>query len=212
MPEERTYTNRQISAYTVKANDGNSISTVEGTGFAIEPEVAAQLPVGTGFYMETTNISRIVGIRTHGQWLKRLSDQDIERDHAAWKEKWEQDKRDSIAVNRVMYAAQEAALPEWIKCRIEHFHKTGGEYFELNGWGYELTIARLAVAYLASGFVDDDEVNRISHEEGTSGNQHEVAKMLAHAYKQDDHPWRLAGTASALTPITGDPFYEGGGS
>jgi hypothetical protein len=203
---EPTYTNRQIESYTVKANDGNSISTEQGTGFAIEPEVAAQLPVGTDFYMETTNISRIVGIRTHGRWLKRLSDQDIEREHAAWKEKWEQDKRDQLAANILEYTAQEAALPEWVRCRIEYFHEKGGENFLLNGWGYELVVARLAVAYFASGGVDDDEVNRISHEEGTSGNQHDVARMLAQIHGQGN---TLAGTIAALTPLTGDPFYEG---
>ena len=206
-----TFTDRSIRSYTVKSND-NGVSTTEHTGFSLGPDIDAQLPAGTKFDMETQNFSFIVGIRVDGRWIMRKSDQDIERERAERSAKWEQDKRDSLALNRVVYAAQEAALPEWVKCRIEHFHQTGGERFLVDGWGYELTIARLAiarlaVAYLASGGEDDDEVNRISHEEGTSGNQHEVAKWLARMHATDPDE-TLAGTISGLTPLTGDPFFN----
>ena len=207
--DEPTYTYRQVESYTVKANDGTSITTATGTGFGIAPEIAAQLPVGTDFVLETQNMSRVTGIFAHGRWVMRKSDQEIEREHEAWKEKWEQEKRDRLVTDCAKYEEEEAVLPDWIKYRLTHFHISGGEYFRLNGWGYELVIARLAVAYNESGGAESDEVNRIANEEGTSGNQHDVAKALARIHAESDDPSALAGTVSALTPITGDPFYKG---
>lgn len=43
---------------------------------------------------------------------------------------------------------------------------------------------------------------------GATVNQGEVARMLARAWLAGDSGWTAAGTVSALSPITGDPFYE----
>ena len=66
--------------------------------------------------------------------------------------------------------------------------------------------AELAVLYDASGLAESDAVNGYGREYGTSGNQHGIARLLAGA-RRNDPEWSAAGSVSALSPITGEPFY-----
>ena len=83
-----------------------------------------------------------------------------------------------------------------------------------------MVVAELAVEYARMGedildkdtfsIEDSEAIKRISHEQGTSGNQHSMALALAKAHLME--PGRMmSNTVSALSPITGDPFYEGRG-
>lgn len=78
--------------------------------------------------------------------------------------------------------------------------------FRAGGWGgYELAIAQLAVAY-AEG--NEAEVDRIAEKYGTSGNQHDMAKILAKGHREglDDS---IANSVSALAPpLTGSADYS----
>lgn len=90
--------------------------------------------------------------------------------------------------------------------RIEFFRDQAGERFESDGLEYELVVAELAVLYDASGLAESDAVNGYGREYGTSGNQHGIARLLAGA-RRNDPEWSAAGSVSALSPITGEPFY-----
>ena len=58
-----------------------------------------------------------------------------------------------------------------------------------------------------SGLAESAAVTAYGREHGTSGNQHDIARLLAGA-RRNDPEWSAAGSVSALYPITGEPFYE----
>ena len=107
--------------------------------------------------------------------------------------------------NRADWERREAALPYWVRARLLHFHAAAGRGFETDGWGYELTVAELAVMYAENA--SEDAVEAYAAEHGTSWNQHQCAQVLAASHR-DDPTWTAAGTVSALSPITGDPDYS----
>ncbi|TFD27490.1 hypothetical protein [Cryobacterium cryoconiti] len=206
---------RHLETHTVKDLDMGqgegawaSIHTTGSTGFMTPAEHGKHLTPGTVFELELTNGSTITGIRVAGAWLYRKSDEDLDEEHRVMVEGFDRDRREQLAKHRDAWQARQDALPEWIRARIEGFHVTGGENFALEGWGYELVVAELAVAYLASGGADDDAVNTIAREQGTSGNQHECAKHLAWVVVQQ--PGIFKDFPSALTPLTGDYDYSKG--
>ena len=115
---------------------------------------------------------------------------------------------EDLAAGRQAWEAREAALPEWLRVRLATFRRRGGEKFELDGWRYELIVAELAALYAAAGMEETEEVTAYADAHGVTVNQGEVARMLARARLADDGDgWTAAGTVSALSPITGEPFY-----
>ena len=146
-------------------------------------------------------------------------DEDLSDQHAEWLEDWNRQKAAILEENREEWQKAQDALPEWIRARLEHFHEKGGENFALEGWGYELVIAELAVAYADMGeaivgksiseIEDSETVKAIAESQGTTGNQHSFALALAQVQVHiEDDPQTLRGTVSALLPLTGEPFYE----
>jgi hypothetical protein len=207
------YTDRRISLRTVVKKDvhsSGSISITDDTGwsYGCPSDVAALLDVGTEFWMETKGFNTTSGFLVYGTWYHHTPDEEF----AAERERFVADllrrEREALEENRDLWQAQEAALPEWLRDRLLTFHEKGGEKFELEGWGYELIVCRLAALYADSNLEENEAINRLAEIEGTSGNQHEVAKAIAKAHLLQ--PERsMADTVSALTPITGNPFYEG---
>ncbi len=218
------YTERCLQAQWVQSrqpsDDGSGVITgTSGWSAHCSPQVFALLPEGTPFAIETTNFSTVTGWLIEGRWYDRKTDEDLDAEHAAWLESWQQEKRDLLARNRDDWQTREQLLPDWIRIRLHGFRDKGGERFDLEGWGYELAVAELAVAYADLGEVildhtpstirqiESDTIEHLAREQGTSGNQHAVALMLAQHHLRGES---LAGTISALSPITGDPFYQGG--
>lgn len=212
------YTDRRLTTYTVKEShlykegDGGSVTTTDSTGFGTTSEIIAQLPEGTEFELETKGFSLIAGIRKDGVWLMRKSDEDLEEDRRQYVAKMNAERAARLAKNAVAWQERQDALPEWVRKRIEFFHEKGGRNFELSGWEYELAVAELAVLYNQHGIPEDGDyasehqsIKDFAEKNGTSGNQHGAAKSLALAHQADGD---LAGTVSALSPLTGDPFYE----
>jgi len=203
------YTNRNLETTTVRKiqryEDGTAAITAETGWTAIAPpEVVALLSVGKEYGLETINFSLVTGWLVNGKWVDRKTDADLERERQEFVEHMNRERRAQLDANRAVWQAREAALPEWVRSRLEYFRAKGGERFETDGWGYELIVAELTVLYDASGGVDDEAVDALAREEGTSGNQHDVAKALARMHAQGQP---LVGTVSALSPITGDLFY-----
>lgn len=213
MNESTEYTNRRLEHLTVKSierhkDGGATVTSSAGWTCGASPEVAKHLHVGKPYGLETRNFSHIVGWHIDGEWIERKSDADLDREHAEMVARFDRERRERLAANREDWQRRQDALPEWVRSRIEHFHATGGENFAVDGWGYELVVAEIAALYDASGGEDDEAVNDYAERAGTSGNQHDMAKALARAHREE--PARaMAGTVSALSPITGDAFYTG---
>jgi hypothetical protein len=158
--------------------------------------------------MELNPLVSIGGWLIKGTWYHHRSDEEFDTEHEQFVAGIRKRAKEELEKNRDLWLAQEAALPEWLRDRLLTFHEMGGEKFELEGWGYELIVCRLAALYVDSNLEESEAINHLAEIEGTSGNQHEVAKAIAEAHMLQ--PERsMADTVSALTPITGDPFYEG---
>lgn len=216
-----TYTNRKLETLTVakreSKGDWHAITGSSGWTAGCSKEVYDLLPVGKEYTLETRNFSQIAGWSIDGQWHDRKSDEDFDREHAEFVADLRKRDRESLDENRADWAAREDALPEWLRARLRTFHEKGGETFQLEGWGYELTVCEVAALYAEMGpeildktsstIIDSAAVTAYATERGTSGNQHGMALAMAKAHLSDPTT-TMAGTVSALSPITGNAFYE----
>jgi hypothetical protein len=202
---------RNIKTYTVKSvqesSDGNSIqvNTADGTCF-YRPKADLgdwEPAVGDVFDMETVNFSRITGIRVGNTWAFRKTNEELAAEDHARDEGFHRSKVVDLERNKEKYAEQEANLPAWLKARIQRFRDAAGEKFLLEGWGYELVVARLAAA-LAAG--DNALADQISSEVGASGNQYSCAQFLARLHTDGDPERDLV--PAALMPLTGSKDYS----
>lgn len=208
-----TYTDRHLTEQTVKKLTRHDSGTVEllttgGQGMIAPPEVAELLTPGAQFGLEVRGLSLITGWMVGGRWVARKTDDDLAREHREMVERIDRKNQEKLARYRAEWIGREENLPPWLQARMRTFHQRGGARFETGGWGYELVVCELAALYAESGGAETEAINAYSHQEGTSGNQHNVAAVLAKAHLAGE---TLEGTVSALTPITGDPFYEGPG-
>lgn len=207
---EETYTNRRTDTFTVKAlqlgKEAVAISTTDATGFIIPlTEDTRQICVHGTYLLELKDFNDVGGILTmDGRYLMRRSDQYFARKREQHRAEAARRRRELLDANRDDWQAREDALPSWIRARLERFHNAGGEYFALEGWGYELTICELAVIYERNGLVDDDEVSRFAALHATSGNQHDCALALARNKE------RAASFPAGMSPLSGDPDYSAG--
>lgn len=167
------------------------------------------LEVGTRIRVETIRGSQVVGIMNldTGTWYYRKTDEEIDIERQELLERIAAEQRADLDANRDDWQRRTDALPDWIKKRITYFQQSGGSTFELEGWGYELCVAELAVLYF-DNMLDDDApaIKEYARREGTTGNQHAMARALA-ATHLEGHS--LSGTVSALSPLTGDADYSG---
>lgn len=162
---------------------------------------------GLTYTLETRNLSVVTGCRIDGEWVWRRSDEWLDDDHRVTVAGLNAERAERLRDQREDWEAREAKLPTWLRSRIELFRHRAGERFDLDGWAYELAVAELAVLYDESGLAESAAVTAYGREHGTSGNQHEIARLLAGA-RRNDPEWSAAGSVSALSPITGEPFYE----
>jgi len=214
---EQTYENRQLSPHIVKtitlSKDGKfaSILTEESTGFGVSFEVGGYLPVGTEFVMETKGFSQITGFLIDDVWHGRKSDQDLAAEHEQFKADRLIKQEAEWAEHHEDWQEREEALPSWLRERFDTFHEKGGHNFEIDGWAYELIVGELAAMFSntpTDQWEEDAALNEYATKNGISGNQWGFAKMLATAHANDPTE-SMAETPGALTPITGDAFYEG---
>ena len=206
-----TYTDRTIEVRTVTkidVHEDGSASVTDDSGWShyAPKEVADRLDVGSVYIMETKGFNTIGGWFI-GEWMERKSDEHFEEQRLKSIEDFARRNREALEANREKWTEQEAALPQWLRDRLVTFHERGGEAFELEGWGYELIVARLAVLYVESEGQESPAIDEIARTEGTSGNQHGMARAIAMAHLADQDR-SMAQTVSALAPLSGKPFYE----
>lgn len=201
---------RSLDTYTVKEcrdlGDSYQFSTTDNTGFIrAKSDVGDQLQPGDRFELETVNWSMITGMRVGGTWRFRLTDEDLAVEARERSRHYEEQLTVQLEANMKQYWQWEQELPDWLRARIDRFRTAAGEKFLREGWGYELAIARLAVAY-----ADDDKelVSRLDVEMGCSGNQHDCAKLLAKLHNAGYAPEDITGVPAGLAPITGSADYS----
>lgn len=210
-----TYTNRTIKVMTVSAVEAKRVTLDDGFSYYVPEGHLDKFRPGMEVIMEMMG-SRTSGWLIDGAWIMHTSDEEFEAERKTFLENFEKEKRERLEANREFWKQQEDELPGWIKDRITYFRSLDESTFELDGWGYELAIARLAVAYANMGseildkdvfsIQDSDEVKRLSEEMGTSGNQHGMALALAKAHLRSPEE-TLSGTVSGLSPLTGKVGY-----
>ena len=206
----KTYTGRREEEHTVTDVTDGSIS-YGSMGHGMFGEVRGKVKVGDTIVVETRNYSQITGMRpVDGDWWFHKSDEDLDREHKEWVDNLNRERREFLAKNRDKWQAREDALPDWLRDRLTTFHRQGGEKFALEGWYYELAVCELAALYDEHGLDEepaDGPVMAYARKYGTSGNQHDFAKALVRAHREGMES--ASDTVSALSPITGDAFYEG---
>jgi hypothetical protein len=218
---EHTYPRRHQKIVTVRKvhRDGDGHLTAvtwdDGWSFGgIPVEHRSQFTEGRELIVETVRLTVVTGVAIErGTWLWRKSDQDLEAEHAAFVDGVRRENEERWEANKADWERREGLLPSPLRRRLSRFRINGGHEFEVEGWGYELTVSELAVLYAASGGVDSDEVTKYAHLEGTSGNQHDYAKILGGILTDDDVVAQdtIANAPSALAPITGDEDYSKAG-
>lgn len=198
--------NRHHEIRTVKDVE-YGVSYEGGYGHGMFPEMEGKVKAGDVVILETKGFSTITGVFdiNSGLWYFRKSDEDLERERIEFSEALEKKHQDVLEANRDDWQTRTALLPYWINRRIEKFQES--PLFAADGWGYELCVAELAVFYVNSGGEDTEDIMNYGRENGTSGNQHECAKALANMHRKGED---LYGTISALSPLTGDAYYEKG--
>lgn len=221
---EGTFTNRRFEEVIAKeiqqseSDDGSVHYGFDsgGWGLGISEKVAKAI-LATDDLTATVEWlgNRAVGWVVNGVWIERQSDEDLKRESEDFNERFAAERRASLKKNQKKWEAAEKALPAWLQERFETFHERGGEDFRLDGWGYELAVAQLAEMYVKIGdellnynlstVPDTDEIEAFSQAEGTTGNQHSMAIALAKMHLTGTS---VKETPSALTPLTGRPFFE----
>lgn len=187
----------------VNATDG-WVSCKHGSwSFSLRIADCTSVPVaGNDYELETVG-TLITGLRGADGWLMHKTDQQLADDHNMMVAGFQDERRRTLDSCREAWTEQEAALPDWLRERLSRFRTNGGERFDLDGWGYELVICRLA-AVLADG--DEDAANALASESGATGNQWDCAKALASHHQGGAD---LTQFPAGLTPLTGDPYYLG---
>jgi hypothetical protein len=144
--------------------------------------------------------------RTVARVVSHKTDEDLDREHEEMVAGFKRDRDRLLEEHREEWTAREKALPKPLRDRLANFREKGRD-FDSDGWGYELVICELAVLYSRSGGEDTDEIMAYAHEQGTSGNQHDYAKVLGRMLS--DEPEQVGTTVSALSPLGSGAYYEG---
>ncbi len=200
---------RRVQGFSVtKVEDSGDSLTISGdhgwTFMRSKAELGRDITVGEDLWVETVKFGQITGLQDANGWLFRLTDEDLARQARELSEQLRRSDVVQLEKNRQLYAEWEAALPNWLKARIQRFRDAAGEKFLLKGWGYELVICRLA-ALLDVG--DEEAAESLARQEGVTGNQWDCARTLAEGRAR--HGDRFAVECpGGLSPITGSADYS----
>jgi len=206
------YTERETELITIKAvtrwADEHNIVEVhsdQGKTFMLPLAYYERIEQG-GVVLVETRHGYVSGWRVDGEWIKRYTDQELDDQIQTRIAEAKEAAEKHLAEHRADWRSREAALPTFIRERIEFFREVVGHNFDLTGWEYELVVAELCLLYMRSKGDDAPVVDKYCAKHDVDENQRQVAKMLALMAKQA--PGRsMTQTPSALYFTTGHPFY-----
>lgn len=182
-----TFSKRRFEKITIKRVGEGSITTTDHTGFGVPSWVIPAIKVGDELTLELYKFNDIAGlIKENGEYLFHRTDEYFKSklelylaDANKRREEWYEANKDDLQIRT------EKLSPRY-KARIERFLAESEEFrTEPMGWGYELIICELAMLYEKLGFGDGtwesepEEIKAFASKYGTSGNQHDCAKMFA---------------------------------
>lgn len=208
-PEFYASTPRREERFVVKSvkDHGDSLEINMSTGWTFlrsKADLGRNIEVGEVLWQETIKLTQITGLRDANGWLFQLSDQDLADEARKFSEDIRRKDVERLELNRKKYWAWEEALPPWLRARIQRFRDAGGEKFLLEGWGYELIICQLADLF-DRGL--EDEAEKLSEEQGVSGNQWSCGKALAAGRKTQGDDYAVL-VPAGISPITGSADYS----
>lgn len=204
-----TFSDREFEVVQVQSidDDGTAVTWTNGWSMALPEEARGKLEMGGHYVMEKKGFNTITGLGTLDNWLYHHSDEHLEEERRQWEERINQRDRERLEQHREEFEFEEAALPDYLRKRIERFRANGGELFDLRYWPYELMTSRLMALYIASGGEETEEIGQIAQKYATSGNQHDFARWAAEILHSEGEDAVIA-LPAAMTPITGDPDYS----
>lgn len=201
------YTKRKIEKISVRSIDGRDLTLSTGWGCYAPENVAPLLSDGKEFFIEYYGFNTISGWLIDGTWYNHKSDEDFARDMEDLRRTFHNEKVWDLETHREDWKKRTDALPDWIRARIEHFKEVAGPKFDLDGWGYELVVAEMAVMFDENGLEEPENFSEYSIANGVSGNQYDMAKALA-KLKSQQPEFDFGNTVSALSPLTGSADYS----
>jgi hypothetical protein len=184
--EEETFEGRREQSIVVKHYEfGKNLDTTDGWGWT-PPEVVGMETIVAG---DTLTVemkgSRITGVKAPGEdWIYHDSDQTLAQQMENFKALRRQSLEEQLREHQVEWYEREQALPEDLQDRIKFFRQNGGLEFDIDGWSYELIVCELVVLYREADRnengtpIDSEAVNEYARLHGTTGHQHETAKMM----------------------------------
>lgn len=138
-------------------------------------------------------------------WAFQLTNEQLAQQAQDYAAKLHMARVEHLRLNRELFEDTEASLPDWLKARIENFRSQNKATFELEGWEYELIVAKLAEGLDAD--MDADEFKALAREYNASENQVRCAMALAAGRRQYGDEYALA-VPAAMSPLTGKPDYS----
>lgn len=170
-----------------------------------ETELDIRPHVNERCYVETVQGILVTGLFLADKgWAFRLDAEQIAQQVRSTAELNYQRRVNDLAENREGFEIREAALPDWIKARVEHFRALGKESFELNGWRYELAICELAAA-LDGGATQEQFVD-LAERLAASANQVQcAAALVACRAKHGDEA--IHSVPAGMAPVNGKLDY-----
>jgi hypothetical protein len=163
-----------------------------GWTYGIPREFEKHFATGTHVIVETIRFNQVVGLKVAGEWVWRQSDEQREADEQERRARREKELAERLAENETDWTARTAALPEWLRERLESFlnDPEQGEEFKLRDWAYELAASEVAALYEKHGVEsleapDHEEVAAYAHEHGTTGNQHGWALAAVRGHRRE---------------------------
>lgn len=184
------YTDRTLQADWVKSIAGRAIAGKRGWTSLAPQDVVDLLKEGDVYIFETKGFNQVTGWLIDGKWYDRKSDQEIQRQREEWIQQVEGKHKTYVEERREEWTQREEKLPDWLKDQMK-IEREASEEFETKpmGWGYTLVACELAAMYAKMGddildknsysIEDTEEISKFARENGTSGNQHGFALMLA---------------------------------
>ena len=165
--------------------------------------------------MYTTNGSQVRGFDLNGKRVFYKTDEDLDRDHKAWVEKYQKEKEEIFEKEKAQYDKQYESLPQIFKDRIDKFRNDNPK-FRVDYESYELFTCTEAVI-IAEACGSAEKVREFSQcndrwsmvpnlDKGHSGNTMGMATRLAYIYLEQ--PDMVTKAHGALAPLVGSREYE----
>jgi len=206
------YTERKTELITIKAvtrwADQHNIVEVhsdQGKTYMLPLSYYERIEQGGVVLVETRN-GLVSGWRVDGEWIKRYTDQELDDQIQVRIREAREAAYKHLEENKANWRSREAALPQFMRERIEFFREVAGHNFELTGWEYELVVAELCLLYMRSKGEDTPAVDKYCEKHDVDDNQRHIAQLL-YAMAKEAPGRSMTQTPSALYYTTGHPFY-----